>query len=81
MERSEGIVDATMGGHTKAIFQFRLEGKLRCALTRKFVTEKQWECAERSGPSRVYCEGSICVRRFDHYFNQDIDMQGNWKQA
>ena len=65
---------------------FKLEGKLRCALTGKLVTEEQSEYARRNGPRIVYCDGRIGVRRFSRFYpiRQDEpckDRQGHWKQA
>ena len=65
---------------------FKLDGKVRCALTGKLVTDDQSEYAERCGSRRVYCDGRLGVRKFDRLYpkwkNEPYDdKQGNWKQA
>ena len=65
---------------------FKLEGKLRCALTGQLTTADLSEYAESGGPRRVYCDGKLGVPSFDRFFltRQDEpyqDRQGDWKQA
>ena len=38
------------------------------------------------GPRKVYCEGRLCVRRFDHFLPERLDepltdRQGHWMQT
>ena len=65
----------------KALFQ---TGRKTSMCAGKLTTDEQSECAERCGRRRVYCEGTLCVRRFDRFFttSQDEpckDRQGIWK--
>ena len=65
---------------------FNFKGEFLCSLAGKSTPDDLSEHGERSGPRRVYCDGRLCVRRFDGFFwvRQDEphkDRQEICKQA
>ena len=94
VRRSDGTLDvkpvcqeSTWKEHEEQMTELvlKLEGKLFCALSRKLTTDNLSECGERSGPSRVFCDGRLGARWFDRLFpdkaGRALPGQGNWKQA
>ena len=88
VERGEGILDVKIGGRFAPVCQeptwneheekmiglvFKLEGKLRCALTSKLTSDDLPEYGERSGPRELHGDGRLDVRRFDHFFQTRHD--------
>ena len=83
IERRETILDVKIGGKFSPVCQeptwketeekmtglvFKLEGKLRSAVTGKLTSDNLSEYGERSGRRRVHCDERLGVRRFDHFF-------------
>ena len=86
IERCGGILEVKVHGRIERFPPGEhVEGKYYCAIAGKHTTDVQSESAEKCVPRRVFAEGRICLRRYDHFFSlrQDEphkDQHGNRKQ-